>query len=178
MRLCVLILCVYVCVMCALGFNGGETEIANPYNRLHVDIMHQYDLGVFKTLVDILRILARPSTIKSRSLHLMDKCLLCIKKKSRYQSFQIPITNKWLFMFKCQLCYIWTSDNDVGMRLLGVLCGRSLMIFKYINWIGCYNLLVQSFINFLTTNMLTYHVFGFPQVIIFCMVGLIEKREY
>jgi hypothetical protein len=39
------------------------------------------------------------------------------------------------------------------MRLIGLLCGRSLMIFRYFNWIGCYSLLVQSFINFLTTTI-------------------------
>jgi hypothetical protein len=61
--------------------------MGNPYRCLHVDIMHQSDLGVFKTLVDILCILAGPSTIESGSLHLMDKCLLCTKNTSHYQKF-------------------------------------------------------------------------------------------
>jgi hypothetical protein len=114
------------------GFNGGETKMANPYKCLHVDIMHQSDIGVFKTLVDILCILAGPSTIEFESLHLMDKFVLCIKNTFRYQSFKIPRTNKGGFCSNANFA-AFEHQSDVGMRLIGLLCGRSLMIFRYFN---------------------------------------------
>lgn len=81
----------WVELQCALwGFNGGDTSMGNPYKCLHVDIMHQSDLGVFKTLVDILRVLGGSGNV----LQLLDKRLLHIKATSRYQSFRIPGTEK------------------------------------------------------------------------------------
>ena len=78
-------------LQCALwGFNGGDTAVGNPYKCLHVDIMHQLDLGVFKTLVDILRILGGLGNV----LQMLDKPLLYIKATSCYQSFRILGTDK------------------------------------------------------------------------------------
>jgi hypothetical protein len=36
-----------------MGFCGGDTEFGNPYCAINVDMLHQADLGVFKTLMDI-----------------------------------------------------------------------------------------------------------------------------
>lgn len=39
---------------CALwGFAEGDAAFGNPYRAVNVDMLHQSDLGVFKTLVDI-----------------------------------------------------------------------------------------------------------------------------
>jgi hypothetical protein len=70
------------------GFNGGDTELGNPYRCIHVDMMHQSDLGVFKTLVDILRALTTANLIQ------MDNRLLMIRRSFRYQSFRLPGTDK------------------------------------------------------------------------------------
>jgi hypothetical protein len=47
---------VYVFLQSALwGFNGGTTKLGNPYAAINVDVLHQTDIGIFKTLVSILR---------------------------------------------------------------------------------------------------------------------------
>jgi len=81
-------------VHCAFwGFNGGETEWGNPYKTIHVDMRHQADLSVFKTIIDILRGIALAS-INSKILSSLDQRLFHIKKHSRYPSFRIPGTDK------------------------------------------------------------------------------------
>jgi len=56
-------------------------------------MLHQADLGVFKTIIDILRGIALAS-INSKILSSLDQRLFHIKKHSRYQSFRIPGTDK------------------------------------------------------------------------------------
>ncbi len=81
-------------LQCALwGFNGGETEWGNPYKAIHVDMLHQADLGVFKTIIDILRGIVLAS-INSKIFSSLDQRLFHIKKHSRYPSFRIPGTDK------------------------------------------------------------------------------------
>jgi len=42
-------------VKCVLwGFNGGNIVFGNPYLAIHVDTLHQSDLGIFKIIVGIL----------------------------------------------------------------------------------------------------------------------------
>jgi hypothetical protein len=84
----------FIFSQCALwGFKAGETTIGNPYRAIHVDIMHQSDLGIFKTLVEIVRSMAISSACQSH-LRVLDDRLLLIKKTSRYSSFRIPGTDK------------------------------------------------------------------------------------
>ena len=43
-------------MQCALlGFNKGETKYGNPYLAVNVDMLHQTELGLFKTIIGILR---------------------------------------------------------------------------------------------------------------------------
>ena len=43
-------------MQCALwGFNKGETEYGNPYLAVNVDMLHQADLGLFKTIIGIFK---------------------------------------------------------------------------------------------------------------------------
>lgn len=66
---------------CALwGFNGGHTELGNPYLAIHVDTLHQSDLGIFKMIVGILREVASIQP-RERKLKELDRRLLFIKKK-------------------------------------------------------------------------------------------------
>ncbi len=58
-----------------------------------MDILHQAYLSVFKTIIDILWGITLAS-INSKILSSLDQCLFCIKKHSRYPSFQILGTNK------------------------------------------------------------------------------------
>jgi hypothetical protein len=47
---------VYVFLQSALwGFNGGTTKLGNPYAAINVDVLHQANIGIFKTLVSILK---------------------------------------------------------------------------------------------------------------------------
>ena len=78
---------------CALwGFAGGDTEFGNPYKAVNVDMLHQFDLGVFKTLVDILRSIAVSTS--TTILPELDRRLLCIKNSSRFSKFLVPSTDK------------------------------------------------------------------------------------
>ena len=78
---------------CALwGFPGGDTTFGNPYRTVNVDMHHQLDLGVFKTLVDILRSIAT-STYVAILLEL-DQRLLCIKNSSRFSDSEFLAQTK------------------------------------------------------------------------------------
>jgi hypothetical protein len=76
-----------------LGFSGGEINWGTPYKRIHVDMLHQVDLGVFKTIIDILRRIALVS-INSKIFSSLNQCPFHIKKHSKYPSFRILGTNK------------------------------------------------------------------------------------
>jgi hypothetical protein len=76
-------------LQCALwGFNGGEIEWGNPYKTIHVDMLYQAYLGVFKTIINILRGIVLAS-INSKIFSSLDWCFFHINKHSRYPSFQI-----------------------------------------------------------------------------------------
>ena len=55
-------------------------------------MLHQSDLGVFKTLVDILRTIA--ASTSSIVLPEMDQRLLCIKNSCRFLEFRVFGTGK------------------------------------------------------------------------------------
>ncbi|KAG0595978.1 hypothetical protein M758_UG213700 [Ceratodon purpureus] len=77
-------------IQCALwGFNGGDTTMGNPYLAIHVDILHQSDLGVFKMIVGIIRDMASISP-RERKLQELDRRLLYIKQNCRFPAFRIP----------------------------------------------------------------------------------------
>ena len=78
-------------MQCALwGFNKGETEYGNPYLAVNVDMLHQADLGLFKTIIGILREIGKeqsPTTLKE-----MDQRLLHINDSARFYKFRVPGT--------------------------------------------------------------------------------------
>jgi hypothetical protein len=67
--------------------------MGNPYLALHVDILHQSNLGVFKTLVSIIRNIAMENP-HQHVLKEMDRRLFTIKNKSRFPNFQVPGNEK------------------------------------------------------------------------------------
>lgn len=83
-------------ILCALwGFNGGHSELGNPYRAIQVDILHQSDIGIFKTLVSCLREMVRERLVLNRKVFMeMDKQLLQLKKESRFLAFRIPGNDK------------------------------------------------------------------------------------
>jgi len=81
-------------LQCALwAFNGEGTKWGNPYKAIHVDMLHQANLSVLKTIIDILRGTTLAS-INSKILSSLDQRLFHIKKHSRYPSFQILAIDK------------------------------------------------------------------------------------
>jgi hypothetical protein len=74
------------------GFNDGKTKWGNPYCVIHVDMLHQFDLGVFKTLVDtIWNILF---TNFSKVLLELNKYLFETKARSCFPRCYVPNVNK------------------------------------------------------------------------------------
>ena len=72
-------------------FDGGDTHFENPYLAINVDMLHQADLGVFKTLVHILRSIAKE--ISSQILTELDERLYLIKDIGRFYQFRLPGIN-------------------------------------------------------------------------------------
>jgi len=52
---------------------------------IHVDILHQNDVGIFKMLADVIREMFPPTTLIQ-----LDQCLFHICDKCRYQGLRIP----------------------------------------------------------------------------------------
>ena len=71
---------------------GGETEFGNPYRAINVDMLHQANLGIFKTIVEIVQNMGKQLT--SNPLLELDRRLMIIKETSRFFQFQVPGTNK------------------------------------------------------------------------------------
>ncbi len=69
------------------GFNGGESDLRCLYEYIHVDTLHQSDLGVFKTIGDVL---CKDDNTHNWILQEMDHHLLYIRRTSCHPSFQIP----------------------------------------------------------------------------------------
>jgi hypothetical protein len=67
--------------------------MGNPYLALHVDILHQSDLGFFKTLVSIICDIAMENP-RQHVLKEMDRRLFTIKNKSRFSNFRVPGNEK------------------------------------------------------------------------------------
>jgi hypothetical protein len=67
--------------------------MGNPYLALHVDILHQSDLGIFKTMVSIIQDIAMQNS-RQHVLQEMDRRLFIIKRKSRFPNYRIPGNEK------------------------------------------------------------------------------------
>jgi hypothetical protein len=70
------------------------TKWGNPYCSIHVDMLHQSDLGVFKTLLDIIQDISATFTNSSNVLLELDKCLFLIKVKACFLGFCVPGIDK------------------------------------------------------------------------------------
>ncbi|CAM6093805.1 unnamed protein product [Calypogeia fissa] len=72
-------------------FNGHDTHMGNPYRLIHPDTLHMLDVGVFSTLVDIIRNMAEANRRTGlQSLRTMDKRLKKIRTNHRYAEFPLP----------------------------------------------------------------------------------------
>ena len=76
----------------SMGFAGGDTTFGNPYRVVNVDMLHQSNLGVLKTLVDILRSIA--TSTSAAILPELDQRLLCIKNSSRFSDSEFLAQTK------------------------------------------------------------------------------------
>lgn len=83
----------FIVQQCALwDFAGGDTDFGNPYLAINVDMLHQADLGIFKTLMDILQNMSKE--LMRSPLPEMDRRLLVIKESARFFQFRVPGTDK------------------------------------------------------------------------------------
>lgn len=74
---------------CALwDFAGGDTEFGNPYLAINIDMLHQADLGVFKTLMNIVQDMSKELDVNP--ILELDRRLSVIKVSERFFEFQIP----------------------------------------------------------------------------------------
>ncbi|GAQ89262.1 hypothetical protein KFL_005040060 [Klebsormidium nitens] len=81
-------------VECALwGFNGGDTDWGNPYRAVHVDMMHQTDLGLFPTICDALLNVAAGSH-RTAIARAIEKALMDIKENYRFADLRVPGSDK------------------------------------------------------------------------------------
>jgi hypothetical protein len=98
LHICVIGINHYGLLQCALwGFNGGEIEWGNPYKAIHVDILHQAYLGVFKTIIDILHGIALAS-INSQILSSLDNAFLILKNIQGTHHFEfLELTRVGIF---------------------------------------------------------------------------------
>lgn len=53
-------------------------------------MLHQADLGVFKTLIDIVRMIAQSHPNGGRTLAELDRRLSVIKEEARFYKFRVP----------------------------------------------------------------------------------------
>jgi len=70
------------------GFAGGETEIGNPYRAINVDVLHQADLGVFKTLMDVVQEISKE--LNPNPIAQLDERIMEIKEAARFFHFRLP----------------------------------------------------------------------------------------
>jgi hypothetical protein len=59
------------------NFAAGYIDYRNPYLAINVDMFHQEDLGIFKTLMDI--VISVSKELRDNSLPILDKRLTIIK---------------------------------------------------------------------------------------------------
>lgn len=76
-----------------IGFNGGRTKWGNWYKAVHVDCMHQSDIGVFPTIMDTVLAAAAgsSSTCLARSI---ESQLMKIRDTCRFADLRIPGSDK------------------------------------------------------------------------------------
>lgn len=83
-------------MQCALwGFFGEVSTLGNPYRAVHPDKMHQFDLGLFKTYIGILRDIASETprvTMKPKALEILDQRMTAVSYHHRYPEFRLPAT--------------------------------------------------------------------------------------
>lgn len=73
-------------------FAAGNTDFGNPYLAINIDMLHQADLGIFKTLMDI--VISVSKELREDPLPVLDKRLATIKNCGRFFQFRVPGTDK------------------------------------------------------------------------------------
>jgi len=73
-------------------FARGDTEFDNPYLAINVDMLHQADLGVFNTLMNIVQDMSKE--INPNPISELDRRLAVIKDSARFFEFQVRGSDK------------------------------------------------------------------------------------
>lgn len=140
------------------GFNGGTTKLGNPYRAINVDVLHQGDIGIFKTLVSILRDMSNEGAVcTSKAISELDKRLATIQKESRYSHYRVPGTDKG--------GYFSSNANFAAFE------HRAIMQVKH----NCSLHLVIVFSPYFFYHTYKVHCsMNSEQVIVFCLINLFE----
>ena len=78
---------IFLCLKCApWDFAGGDTEFGNPYLAINIDMLHQADLGVFKTLMNIVQDMSKELDVNP--IPKLDRRLSVIKESACFFEFQ------------------------------------------------------------------------------------------
>lgn len=103
--------------------------MGNPYQSIHVDTLHQSDIGIFKMIVGIYREIAE-TTPGLRILEKLDQRLSQIKHGCRYPGFRIPGMIKVVIFAPLQTVQV--LNIDMLCRYVHI----SLIVKKYqILWV-------------------------------------------
>lgn len=82
----------FVLLQCALwGFNGCDTSWGNPYRAVHVDMLHQTDLGVFPVICTAV-VQAAEAGGNGKASKLIERNLMRMKAGCRWPDLRIPGT--------------------------------------------------------------------------------------
>jgi len=63
-------------------------KFGNPYRAINVDMLHQVDLGVFKTLMDVLQEMSKELNLNP--IPQLDEKIMGIKESTRFFHFRLP----------------------------------------------------------------------------------------
>ncbi|CAM6089392.1 unnamed protein product [Calypogeia fissa] len=123
-------------------FNGGDTEMGNPYRLIHPDTLHMLDLGILNTIVDIIRDMALSEpALGPQVLRTLDKRLKIIRKDHRYSEFRLPVCSGSHKYFSKGGNFAAWEHRAVMQVLLFILVGLFsngviIGLRKYLEWYG------------------------------------------
>jgi hypothetical protein len=120
------------------GFCGADKQLGNPYRTIQVDGLHQSLLGVFKILVNIVRVADGSVKLVRHPLRELDRRLQVLKQTYRYASHWIP-GNRESGYFTSNANYHAFEHKAimqvVPFCLLGVISDSVIGVFiDFIDW--------------------------------------------
>lgn len=111
------------------GFYGRKTKLGIPYRSVHLYKMHQFELGIFKTYIGILKKMVGEIprvTFKQRALMILDQRLYVISTNHRYLEF-------WLLTCKGYTSYFTSNATFQAFEhkfVIQVIIPLSLGIYE------------------------------------------------